>query len=616
MAGFGATQIAAVCSADDNYNAPNRTYYAMDDYTFIHGAHTFKTGFLWMLYRDNGNSGRPGGGIFSFSGLYTAATGDTSGATGYPFADFLLGAQSSLSYSQGFFKTDDRKTHYQGYFEDSWKVTQNLNVELGMRYEMNLPEISTDGTLPAWVDGIGQVGYPQQRTGLVYVFPANSQAKVAAALNGQPLGLPDAFSNTNHLAYAHWRDIAPRVGFAYRLFGSPRTVIRGGYGIFYDYENFNGLQAGDARPFLGASSTAPQTVPPENQAPPYYLGQSPGPPINYFSPGTLIPLGEQADPQSEEDSRTQQWNLSFQRGFGSGWSVEAGYVGNRASHLMIDAFANRFYPVGFTFNYTNGTSFTIQNSTPLLDRVPWPEAQQGFVQTPYGKADYEAVQFSVVKQMSRGLEMRAGYTRQSAMSNADEGFRSNFSYVSQSEFQTQMEPTNADIPNVFYTTFIYQLPGRQLHGLAGAVVGGWQAAGDVQIQTGQRSDLNELYPQWEGASAGFVKPLLTCNPNSGPHTLQQWFNTACVQQPGPNQFGDYSATNAIVDDPMRNLNFSLVKYFHTFEQQRLQFRAEFFNAFNHPLFGAPDGTRGDPGFGTITYAGAPRQIQFALKYEF
>jgi len=617
MSGYGSTQIAPVCEADDNYNAPNRTYYVVDDYTFIHGAHTFKTGFLWMNYRDNGNSGRPGGGVFSFSGLYTASTGDTSGQTGYPFADFLLGAQNSLSYSQGFFKTNDTKMHYQGYFEDSWKVTSRLNLDLGLRYEINRPETS-DGTLPAWVNGVGQVGFPQQRTGLVYVFPANAKANVTTALNGQPFGVPYTFSNTNALAYAHWRNIAPRVGFAYRLFGSPRTVIRGGYGFFYDYENFNGIQAGDARPFLGAASTPPQTVSPENQMPPYYLGQSPGPPINYLGPGTLIPMGEQADPQSEQDSRTQQWNLTFQRGFGSGWSIEAGYVGNRADHLMIDQFANRFYPVGFTFNYTNGASFTIQNSTPLLDRVPWPEAQQGFIQTPYGKADYEAVQFSVVKQMSRGLEMRAGYTRQRARSDTDEGFRSNFSFITVSEFDQAMEPTNADIPNVFYMTFVYQLPGQHLHGFAGAALGGWQTAGNIQLQTGQRSDLRELYPQWQGATGGFVDPVITCEPNisASQRTLQRWFNTNCVQQPGLNQFGNDSATNRIVDDSMRNLNISLVKYFHTFENQRLQFRAEFFNAFNHPLFGAPDGVRGDPGFATVTYAGAPRQIQFALKYEF
>ena len=305
----------------------------------------------------------------------------------------------------------------------------------------------------------------------------------------------------------------------------------------------------------------------------------------------------------------------MQRALSHDWSIEVGYVGSRSDHLMIDAYANRTYPVGFTFNYTNGTSFTIQNSTPLLQRKPWPEAGGGFIQTPLGRGDYEAVQFSLVKQMSHGLEMRTGYTRQRALSTADEGFRSNFSYVAQSEFPQPFEPTNADIPNVFYTTFVWQLPGSHLRGLAGGVVGGWQAAGNVQIQSGQRSDLRTL-GNWSGAST-FIEPILSCDPNANaPHTLQQWFNTSCVQPLPPNQFGSNSAINAIRGDPMRNLNISLTKYFKTFENQRLELRGEFFNAFNHPLFGAPDGVLGDPGFGHITYAGAPRQIQFALKYEF
>lgn len=162
MAGFGSTQITPICAADDNVIEPNRTYYVTDDFTVVHGAHAFKTGGLWILYGDDSDSDRRGGGIFSFSGLYTAATGDTSGKTGIPFADFLLGAQNGLSYSQGFFKTYDRKNSFQGYFEDNWKVTQALNLDLGLRYEINLPEYTYDGTLPAWVDGLGSVGFPEQ----------------------------------------------------------------------------------------------------------------------------------------------------------------------------------------------------------------------------------------------------------------------------------------------------------------------------------------------------------------------------------------------------------------------------------------------------------------------
>lgn len=99
-------------------------------------------------------------------------------------------------------------------------------------------------------------------------------------------------------------------------------------------------------------------------------------------------------------------------------------------------------------------------------------------------------------------------------------------------------------------------------------------------------------------------------------TLTRWFNTSCVQQPGVNQFGSNSAINAVRADGLRNLDTTLSKYFKVREGQRLQFRAEFFNTFNHPQFRDPDGLRGDDTFGQVTSAGPGRNIQLALKYQF
>ena len=113
-------------------------------------------------------------------------------------------------------------------------------------------------------------------------------------------------------------------------------------------------------------------------------------------------------------------------------------------------------------------------------------------------------------------------------------------------------------------------------------------------------------------------PVMTCNPNfaASKRTVAEWFNTSCFSQPGPNQFGSNSAVNVIRTDGVANLDTTLSKYFQITERQKLQFRAEFFNAFNHPLFDAPDLGRGDSTFGQVTSAGSPRAIEFALKYEF
>lgn len=613
--GYGGTQIAPVCQASFGWIAPARSYYITDDFTFIHGAHTFKTGFFALRYKDNFRIGFTGGGPISFSGLYTAALGDASGKSGNPFADFLLGYQGGLSYNQTGTLSNDRKNQYEGYFQDDWKATRKLTLQLGLRYQISLPLYTTDGKIPAYVANMGSVGYPLHRTGQVYVFAANSRSAVTQALNGQPLGIPYEFESSNWLNLPHYRDVAPRFGFAYRLTGDNRTVIRGGYGIYYSYPEFSGNQPGDPRPFYGANNTPPNPVAAQNGPPPYLLGQSPGAPLLTFPAGTLIPLGYQSDPNGTESGRSQEWNLTFQRALGTDWALEVGYVGNYDVHLANLQSDNMTYMPGFTFHYLDGTTFTITNSTPLLDRKPWPELSSGGMMTPTGQGNYEAAEFSLVKQMSHGLQMRVGYTRSRALGNESE--LSNFGTQYQNEFDHTMWPTEADTPNAFYVTYVYQLPGQHLSGLRGVAVGGWQAAGIVHIQTGMRSDLRELYPQWPGAASGVIKPLLVCDPNkNAPHTLQEWFNTSCVQQPGVNQFGSDSATNGIVDDPMRNWDASLTKSFKTFENQQLQFRAEFFNAFNHPLFGEPDGYRGDPGFGKVTSAGPARQIQLSLRYEF
>ncbi|HXW16376.1 MAG TPA: hypothetical protein VEN79_17845, partial [Terriglobia bacterium] len=141
-------------------------------------------------------------------------------------------------------------------------------------------------------------------------------------------------------------------------------------------------------------------------------------------------------------------------------------------------------------------------------------------------------------------------------------------------------------------------------------------AGIITKNTGIPSEPKEGFPQWAGASN--VLPVVTCNPNlpASQRTTAAWFNKSCFSQPGVNQFGSNSDINIIRDDGAANLDTTLSKYFKITEQQRLQIRAEFFNAFNHPLFGAPGLTRGTSTFGLVTSAGAPRAIEFAVKYEF
>ncbi|MEW5979566.1 MAG: TonB-dependent receptor [Acidobacteriota bacterium] len=601
----------AACSASLIQSQPTSTFSFNDDFSFVVGAHTLKAGVLYSHYRDNSVGGFAGGGGYTFTGNYTAQMNDTSGGTGQPFADFLLGYLGGISVGTG--RTlSVRVNSWGGYLQDSWKVNNKLTLQLGLRYDVKLAPTDSLGTNGGSIMGL------DKRNGQFLLYPKNSEAVLKRILPDGNLGLPYRFSDADGLYDSHWRDFGPRVGFAYRPFADSRTVIRGGFGIFYAAENLNQFSSA-VRPWQGTAATPPR--PTQFEPPPYRLGDNPGggPKLTY-QPGELFPITGFTDRNMWINGRSFQWNAMLQRGFSTNWSVEVGYIGNKFDHGQNAYLWNRTYMPGYTFHYNDGSSFTISDSTPLLERTKYPQLGSSFIGTTPGLAhgDYHAGQVSLIKQFSSGFEMRAGYTR--SVSKGLEGQRIWNSSVIQDEWN-QPDLTfyrKSDTPNALFATYVWQLPGFNRKGLVGGVLGGWQVAGILRLQSGQRVDIRELFPQWQGAAGVFVKPVMTCDPNDFPQrTLDQWFNTSCFQQPGPNQFGTDAATNSVRADGMENIDLSFSKFFNLpRENTRLQFRAELFNALNHAQFQDPGSLRGTATFGKVTGAYAPRIIQFALKLDF
>jgi hypothetical protein len=606
---FSNVSTVGTCSYNYNQNYNNDTYFYTDDFSLQKGNHALKMGFLGARYIVNSLLARPGGGGFSFNGIYTTQINDFSG--GQPFADFLLGYQSSLGYTAAALNGAIREDIYQVYFQDDWRVTNKLTLQLGLRYDIDLPPYSANGQATAWVDGLGS------RTGQVLVFPANAKNAVAqllAANNGN-LGFPYKFSDNNWLSPPHWLDVQPRIGVAYRPWATADLVVRGGYGRFYDFLN-TGIQQniGSSLPFVSSSSTPPLTA--TFIPPPYQLGQMPPAPTTWYPQGILLAPNYVSDPSSITQARVDQWNLTIQKGFGRTWAVEAAYVGNHSVNGENVYDWNRMYMPGYTFTYADGTSFTITDSTPLAQRAKYPEIANGYVGVANGRVNYEGAQFQVTKRLSHGIDFRAGYTR--SHTYGLEGQQTyNSTWVQDEWHQDQLNvPLKSDIPNNFFANFTWQLPGAEMHGLAGAAIGGWQLAGIVHMQSGDLVDM-KANPEWSGGS-GYIKPFVLCNPNlpSSQQTVQRWFNTSCLVQPGPNEFGDDAATNLVRGDGMRNLDTTISKYFRITERHKVQFRAEFFNAFNHPHFNDPDNVVTDSTFGVVTSAQPGRAIQLALKYQF
>lgn len=607
---FTNTSTAGTCSYDYNLDNQANTYYITDDLSYQAGSHNLKAGFLTMRYHVRGTLGRPGGGGFSFNGLYTSQINDFSG--GQPFADFLLGYQGSLGYTSAALDGYFNSNAYQMYVQDDWQITPRLTLQLGLRYDMDLPPYSSNGQLTAWVDGLNT------RSSQTQLFPANSKQAVAALLapNGGNLGFPYRFTSNNWLEPPEWTNVQPRVGFAFRPLQTPNLVVRGGFGVFYDTLSTTGSQGniGSSLPFVSSSATPPQTqtfIPP-----PYMLGQAPPPLTTWYTAGLLLAPNYGTDPTSSNQARVFQWNLTTQKSFGSNWAVDLAYVGNKSVHGNNTYDWNRTYMPGYTFYYGDGSTFTITDSTPLLQRSKYPQIGNGYVSVANGRVNYYGGQLQVTKRTSHGVAFSAGYTLSRAYGL--EGQQTyNSTWVQDEWNQDKLNvPLKSDIPNNFFATYTWLLPGQHLAGFAGAVLGGWQTSGIIHVQSGYLMDL-KANPEWEGGS-GYIKPFKVCNPNlpASQRTVNRWFNTSCFVQPGPNEFGDVSATNSVREDGLRNFDTAVEKSFKVTEQQKVTFRAEFFNAFNHPYFLDPDNVVTDSTFGVITGAAPGRAIQGALKYSF
>jgi len=579
---------------------PNQTYYIQDDLTFIRGRHTFKTGVQHVRFDAQVYFASAGGVIQTFNGRYTTQINDLAG--GQPFADFLLGALGGMSIVQSAEAAYYRRHLWQMYFMDDWKVNSRLTLQLGVRYDINLPAVSSNGESIAWLDGLSQ------RTGQTAVLPKNAEGPLELALNGQPLGFPYRFSDNDWLWHPNWRDIQPRIGFAFRPFNDTNTVIRGGYGMFYDANVQSATtDLNFGRPFYVFSATPVRPV--VFEPPPYTFGVVPVLSAG-FGPNEQFRSGYVS--QAEwPDPRVQQWNLTVQRALGHGFVVEAAYVGNHLGNGQTSAVWNRFYPPGYTFRYDDGSTFTIASDTPQTERQKYPRLARGTSSLAWLHSMYNAGQFYVAKQMSHGVQFRAGYTRMHIYGTdgnwQDEWGAQNMNYTLGNNY-----------PNNFFATYVWELPGRGLKGVAAALLGGWRASGIVNVVSGAPVFINEGIPLIPGKSGFEIMPLMLRDPNlpSSKRTLSRWFDTSAFAPPPANQFGDQSAVWSVRADGLRNVNAGFSKFFALTETHRLQFRGEFFNFFNHPQFQAPAGARGQATFGQVTSAGPARQIQLGFKYEF
>ncbi|MBV8818275.1 MAG: TonB-dependent receptor, partial [Acidobacteriaceae bacterium] len=585
----------------------NNQWQWSDNVSMNRGSHNFKTGVditRIALFRGAANVAR---GDLNFNG----------DIAGNAFAAFLLGVPSQTDSPEGLPLTDSRQTRYGVYFEDDWKTTRKLTLNLGLRWEYNTSAVDVDGL---W-----------------------RSLDFRHTENGLPVLLP-AIRTKNYQFYDPEKTLfMPRLGFAYRA--TDKWVLRGGGGIFYNVHQLNNYTILNLNPPLSGSSSFVNT--PVNgvlkPGTPMYTYQNPFGTLNT----TSIINANTLNPDNFEP-RIMQWSLDLQRRLPFDSVLTVGYVGNHGVHIDNTVELNNPDPAP-------NTASTAQQRRPYqyvvdgpggpvrpISRIRWLDSG--------GLSWYHGLEVNWLKRFSRGLQFNVAYTYSKAEGtgygrNESFGATNNGSYQNPRDRAADKSVYPFDVTHNAVINFIYEIPGFKTS-WARFILGGWQANGIWTIRTGfpftvmQTNTLNTFNSPVRPDRIGSGK---LANP-----TVNLWFNpndfqiVTCNVSYLLNTCHYGNSGNGILRGPgFNNLDFGLSKNFRITERINVQFRAEAFNIANHPNFNTPNATlTAAPGFyptqnattgaigaypsqittqgpGSITSLISPmRVIQFGLKFRF
>ena len=545
-------------------------YQLLDTATYINGGHLWKFGGDVRISQQNAFRDVESRGRIQFS-PFAQITGNALG-------DLLLGSPLLTSGARVDNPQRLRTESYNFFVNDSFRVSRRLTLSLGLRYEYNSPPVDAD-----------------DRTNL---YDVATGALVQVGTNGVPRGGYEADKN----------NFAPRVGLAWTVGDDEKTVVRAGYGVYYDQSP---LAPGEALYFNA----------------PYFdnsiFFSLPGLPLTLADPFPAFfpfPLPDSAL-AIQRDLRTaymQHWNLNVQRELWRSSVLEVAYVGSKGTKLLTARDINQpqpsVLPPGLPF---------VPRPNPRFDDIDLLESR--------ANSNYHSLQARFQQRLYRGLSALASYTWSKSIDDASSFFTSagdaNFP---QNSYDTRAERgrSNFDVRHRLSVSYAYDLPfgkGREFladDGLLTTLLTGWQTFGIVTVQTGRpftAALVSEIDNSGTGRSIlGFGandRPNVLRNPNLSSPTPDRWFDTSAFAFPAPGTFGN-AGRNILEGPGYRNVNASLIKNTSLTERVRLQLRAEVFNLFNRPNFNLPDNFLGSPTFGRVTSARDPRHIQLGVKLLF
>ena len=595
-----------------------------DDLSWTKGANNYKFGFSFMWTVKAQQIFTDTAGTYNFNGAATGCSGPpncTAAVNGIGLADFLLGEANYFSQAetQDFVHIANRV--YDFYAMDDWRVSPKLTLNLGVRWEALPHAYDQHNRLSNFYPDLWVTADAAQFTsptsgalntsgpGFTTV-PGITLSNVPFYMNG--IGLAGRNGVSRNLVTNHYDNIGPRVGFAYDVLGREKTILRGGFGIFFERNAGNEeYNMGANVPFSNSATTnfAYTDNPTSSWVNGTSAGASPTTPQGFTGIQSNLPI-----------TAVYQFNLGVQQQLRNNMVATVGFVGNASAHLseLID---NNILAASDTPDRINvcGPACGGAAGTNSNYYRPYLGFNSVDLETDEANSHYESLQATFRATGWQGLTMGAAYTYSHAFDLIDAQLFNNV--MNNANPAYQIGTAGFDRRQIAVVNFDYTIPVfEHSHGLAHNVAGGWSISGVANMQAGNPVSIDEgtnTLGLGDGTSYADKIGNITY-----PHTATQWFNPAgAVAQPAPLAFGN--APKAFVKGPGRDAwNLSLFKDFHFNERTGVQFKVETFNTWNHTQFtGVNNGVLNNSGgfnptAGAINAVADPRIFQLGAKAYF
>lgn len=618
--GFGGTG-AGLSGGGSAVNDFQSSYQPMWDIsnttTWVRGSHTLNFGAnfrKWSLQRDLANDFL---GQFTFSGFFTG-----NGTRDHAIADFLLGYFSGASVFQPAGFSVEGKTgnprqfnflYVAPYIQDDWKVSSRLTLNLGVRWDFRTTPNETN-------DRMGWRDLSNPRGGLLVA----DKTLVDKGIVGDSSYYK--FAGQRNPGDASKKVFAPRFGFAFRPFSNDRTVVRGGYGIFWDSAEGREIDgAADIYPYVSRGNyiqSLGQTslLTTDNMFPNFASLGAASPAANTFLAVSMSP--EPRNPY------VQQWSLGIQRSLSNKTILEVNYIGSKGTNLLMRRNIAQSRPVA-------NPALCAPDPTPttgdclVASRRPFPNFVVYIDSDWSGNSSYNAFNAKVEHRAS-SLLLTTVYTwaksidSKSAAAGIGNDVAGWQGFLNNHDVRRDRGRSEFDVDHRLVSSFVYELPvgrgkkfGSSMPKAADVVVGGWQVNGIATFQRGfpmtiTAADVGGLNDTFGTNRANIVGDI---NPSEFNPTIEKWFNTDAFAQPGKGVLGN-SGRGILRAPGINNWDMGIFKNFSITERVSFQFRLESFNAFNHTQWGVPNRNRADARFGRVLGTRPARINQLGAKIVF